>query len=598
MTYSDADRGNQARRLTPRVATTPPYRRLRVFAFDPLLSTQIQTRSINQTTLNVVWEDHLDPGPIGEYLEIVDFDLKEQTLYEAVDLNHPHLLATDGLAPSEGNMMFHQQMVYAVAMTTIRHFEKALGRKALWAPRHTGTGEQLRSEFVPRLRVYPHGLPNEANAFYSPDKKALFFGYFRASETNPGRNLPNGMVYTCLSHDVIAHETTHALLDGMHHRFIEPSNEDVLAFHEAFADIVAIFQHFTFPDVLRHQISQTRGKLTDQNLLAQLAIQFGEGIGAGGALRDSLGSFNDESKTWEAHKIDATAITRTFEPHARGAILVAAVFDAFLAIYNRRSYDLLRIATGGTGILPAGNLHPDLVNRLADEAGKSAQHVLTMCIRALDYCPPVDITFGEYLRALITADTELVSDDDLGYRLAVTDAFRRRGIYPLHVNSLAPDSLVWQNADDISGGLICRSLMARESRELLEKLNRWNLSASRAQVFEDTQHLGWYLHKVFANIRDMPELGRFETATGLALGKGAPHSIQRSADGYPLFEIHAVRPARRIGPDGQLLMSLIVEITQRRCAYMDAAKQDLADQGALTRSELREPISFFVAAAH
>jgi hypothetical protein len=40
--------------------------------------------------------------------------------------------------------------------------------------------------------------------------------------------------------------------------------------------------------------------------------------------------------------------------------------------------------------------------RLANEAAKAARHVLNMCIRALDYCPPVDITFGEYLRGIIT----------------------------------------------------------------------------------------------------------------------------------------------------------------------------------------------------
>jgi hypothetical protein len=62
-------------------------------------------------------------------------------------------------------------------------------------------------------------------------------------------------VFTCLSHDIIAHETTHALLDGVHPRFNEPVNEDVLAFHEAFADIVALFQHFSYPGVLRESRS-------------------------------------------------------------------------------------------------------------------------------------------------------------------------------------------------------------------------------------------------------------------------------------------------------------------------------------------------------
>src|SRR5216117_1580528 len=120
-------------------------------------------------------------------------------------------------------------MVYAVAMTTITNFEKALGRKALWAPRK---GQKNKPEqFVRRLRVYPHAL-REANAYYSPEKKALLFGYFPASAVDPGRNLPGGTVFACLSHDIIAHETTHALLDGMHRRFIEPSNPDTLALHE------------------------------------------------------------------------------------------------------------------------------------------------------------------------------------------------------------------------------------------------------------------------------------------------------------------------------------------------------------------------------
>ena len=36
----------------------------------------------------------------------------------------------------------------------------------------------------------------------------------------------------------LAHETTHALLDGFHKHFMEPTNREVLAFPEAFADIV------------------------------------------------------------------------------------------------------------------------------------------------------------------------------------------------------------------------------------------------------------------------------------------------------------------------------------------------------------------------
>jgi hypothetical protein len=325
-------------------------------------------------------------------------------------------------------------------MTTIQNFEKALGRKALWSSYRDGK----EKEFLPRLRVYPHAL-RQANAYYSPTKKALLFGYFPASSSAPGDHIPNGIVFTCLSHDIIAHETTHALLDGMHRRFIENSHRDTLAFHEAFADIVALFQHFSFPEVLRQQIAKTRGDLASQSLLGQLAQQFGKAIGQYGALRDAIGEFDPKEKKWKPREPDPNDYQTELESHCRGAILVAAVFEAFLSIYKHRIADLLRIASNGTGILTPGELHPDLVDRLADEAAKSAQHVLNMCIRALDYCPPVDITFGDYLRAIITADADLYAEDERGYRIAFIEAFRRRGIYPRDIRTLSEESLSWSN---------------------------------------------------------------------------------------------------------------------------------------------------------
>ncbi|WP_157467255.1 hypothetical protein [Edaphobacter aggregans] len=35
----------------------------------------------------------------------------------------------------------------------------------------------------------------------------------RHNLTNAGDNLPGGVIFNCLSHDVVAHETTHALLE-------------------------------------------------------------------------------------------------------------------------------------------------------------------------------------------------------------------------------------------------------------------------------------------------------------------------------------------------------------------------------------------------
>jgi hypothetical protein len=439
--------GAQGNRPTrPAAALMPPRRRLQVYAVDPALDKALETTVISRCVLPIRWEP-LYPGPVGEYVEVVDIDPASRCQYEPVDLDEPHLLATDGLSPSEGNPQFHQQMAYAVAMKTIENFERALGRRIIWAERaRNEMGRYLpgKDRYVRRLRIYPHAL-REANAYYSPNKKALLLGYFNAPTTDPRDELPGGMVFSCLSHDIIAHETTHAILDGVHPGLLSPTNEDMLAFHEAFADIAAIFQHFTIPGLVLDQIQRTRGDLALGSLLATLAVQFGRATRQGGALRNALGTFDAHGRRSPP---DPAALGRTLEPHARGAILVAAVFDAFLRIYEDRVRDLRRIATGGTGILPQGEIHPDLSRRFADEAVKASQHVLTIALRALDYLPPVDITYGDYIRALITADAELVRDDTRRYRVAFVEAFRDHGIYPMDVRALGEDSLRWRPIDN------------------------------------------------------------------------------------------------------------------------------------------------------
>ncbi len=558
------------------MTSIPTYRRLLGFAFDPSVERDMQAAVVNRLTFNVPWEP-LQPGPVGEYLEVIDFDPASDLCYEPVDLDQPYLLATDGLPPADGNPQFHQQMVYAVAMTTIRNFERALGRRALWSPRKFVRGMSDDDRYVPRLRVYPHAM-REANAYYSPEKKALLFGYFPASATGPGNSLPGGMVFTCLSHDIVAHETTHALLDGIHGRFTEPSNQDVLAFHEAFADIVALFQHFSFPDVLKHQIARTRGNLTDENLLGQLAQEFGQAVGNYGALRDAIGHIDEKTGRWVRSKPDATALGQTFEPHDRGAILVAAVFDAFLSIYQSRTEDLMRLASNGTGILAAGAIHPDLVNRLASEAGKSAQHVLNICIRALDYCPTVDLTFGEYLRALITADYDLVRDDDRGYRIAFIEGFRRRGIYPTDVKTLSVESLRWRPPED--GGTrdairytFERLTQWKKYNKLRDFMLKWDLNSDRKSAFIHAEALGGLIHEAIE-----------------VVGKKDKISVAGLDSSLP-FQIHSIRPTRRVGPDGQFISELVIEIAQRRLEFLDDERQR-NNEGMFTAASTRKKYDF------
>lgn len=566
---------------------TPAFRKLRVFAFDPSVSTQFDTAGVNVVTLKVPWEENLLPGPSGEYLNVLDFDDAGQRL-PGVDLNDPYLLHESGLPPSQANRKFHQQMVYAVIMSTIKHFEDALGRPLQWSARHKQRGKKFAEDFVRQLSVYTN-VSEVANAWYDPFTKGLYFGYvFPAEATGM---LPDAIVRTCLSHDIVAHEATHAIIDGMHRRFLEPSNPDVLAFHEAFSDIVALFQHFTYTDVLTHQIGRARGNIQSSHLLLGLAKQLGDLLRPQfGALRSALGEYDE--KTGQRYRPDRVAWKKITEPHARGGVLVGAVFDAFLTIYRSRTIDLVRLATDGRGILPDGDLHPDLVNRLAAEASKASAHVLQMCIRALDYLPPVDVTFGEFLRAVITADQDIVVDDDRHYRLAFVDAFQRRGIYPSSVECLAEDSLRWLSPAIILGRESEEVFNKRAQKQIIDELRRWKRNSPREDLYKWGRNLRIKLHQCFAALRDdsknrlrdqngTNEASEFEFLTGLALSRSAPRSIRRDKFDNPKFEVHAASPARRVGPDGNLESELIVSVTQRRQGFFDSKRQAQADDGKL-----------------
>lgn len=545
----------------------PPVRRLRVYAFDPQASTRIDTAGINVATIELAWEtereDELRPGPMNDYLEVIDVDPVSGQFYDPVDLNHPYVLAQDGLAPSEGDPRFHQQMVFAVAMKTIRSFERALGRRMFWAPRK----KEIGYEPVKRLRVYPHAL-REPNAYYSKQKVALLFGYFRSMARDAGAS----WVFTALSHDVVVHETTHALLDGLHRRYAEPTSVDSLAFHEAFADIVALLSHFTLTEAVQAEIAANGGRFDQRTLMTGLARQFGRATGRSGALREAI----DDKIGGEP---DPNQLEDLSEPHARGAVLVAAVFEAFLTIYQRRSADLVRLAGASAGgraqTQGAATLHPDLVGRLAREATKSADHVLRMCLRALDYLPPVDVRFGEFLRAIVTADTDLVPFDPYGYRIAMIEAFRRRGIVPEGCLSLAPDSLLWEGDSSVPaltiGDLPALNLDYVPSREVAAAIAEENRRIVQEWLTKEEDPAKDAAWQSACSVLFRPGLGKqpdLHTVLDWSPEKGS-----RKPRRWPNVEVHSVRTTRRAGPDGQDVRQLVIEVTQRRRGFFDPRQQ-------------------------
>ncbi|HEX3149622.1 MAG TPA: hypothetical protein VHR66_16220 [Gemmataceae bacterium] len=366
-------------------------RKLRIIAQDPAVRVAGQ---ILTTTVEVPAED-LQPGPWGCRVQVIDYDSSTGVLLKPLEdaptedggFSDPFESASDHTLLT--NPQFHAQNVYAIVMLTLARFEHALGRRIAW-----GFGGH-------QIKVAPHAFA-DANAFYSRRDEGLFFGYFPGSQ---------GTVFACLSHDVVVHETTHALLDGLRERYTDPSSPDQAGFHEGFADVVALLSVFAIPEVVGLLVDRAAGVIDGrassrrvkaktvtpealrQSTLLALAKEMGQEMAEvrGAALRQSATltpstKYKDEEEFQEAHR--------------RGELLVAPMMNAFIEVWSGRLEALIQKATG--------DLDRD---RVVEEGAAAADYLLTMAIRALDYSMPVHMDYRDYLSAILTADREIRPDD-------------------------------------------------------------------------------------------------------------------------------------------------------------------------------------------
>ncbi len=490
----------------------PAIRSLWVLAQDPSI---FDRDGLPLMTRVDVVNESLAPGPKGARLHVVDYNATTDRTLAARKRNHEIDIVDESLerlktekggleltktekrkALSEliGHPHFHTQNVYGLVSSTLREFERALGRSVKW--NFASGGHQLK--------IAPHAFA-DANAFYSPSDEALAFGYF------PAASNPKKIVFTCLSHDIVVHEATHALLDGLRSQYMRPSSIDQAAFHEGFSDIVALLSAFKSEALIDLAVGEgpaanlvKTGNLTPQSLretaLTGLAEEFGAGLDheqiagqRGDALRRSADLapgedlYNDEN--WRA------------EPHDFGEVLVAPVINAFIEIWSRRSAKLDPVKTG----------YVDRARAIEDGA-KAASHLLRMSIRALDYLPPLNMTYRDFLSALLTADTEIESADSYGYRDALIKSFAAYGILPA---SRVKKDGCWEKPK-----------------------------------YEDDIVYGFSRHSEMSYDRESVFRFLWENRTPLELHEQA------------YTKIISVRPVSREGPDGRLLRETVAEYMQ------------------------------------
>jgi hypothetical protein len=186
-----------------------------------------------------------------------------------------------------------------------------------------------------------------------------------------------------------------------------------------------------------------------------------------------------------------------------------------------------------------------------------------------------DITFGDFLRALITADMEFSNEEENNYRVALIDAFRSWGIFPKQVNTLSEESLKWSQPvltsaenRELSG---IASFLRNRVRDIV------NLN-DRKKIFHQSQSIQGDLHDlIMANSKNIlgPEpwerwlnkLGLTSRGVTFRDANGAEIN-ENNIDNIPV-EVHKVKPAYRVGKQGLILEQVIVTITQSVTVKVD-----------------------------
>lgn len=355
-----------------------------IFVQDPLVAKENPELGLQDIELN--WEPGLDDGPTSARVAVVDYDIDTKRLEESAkwDREKWSFVGPDGKRldrENNDNFQFHQVNVWGIVSRILEFYEDctALGRPVRWG--FDGN----------RLIVMPHAGYQE-NAFYDGASKALQF-YYCGAKDKP--------VYTSLSHDIVAHETGHAVLDGIRPLYLEHNSLQSGAFHEFAADLTAILSAMRNNDVRRELAKVTEGDLKKAKSLANLAEEFARIVIGRDYLRSAFNS----------NKMDTVKEGRS--PHFCSQVLTGAMFD----IMTRMAANYMEREN------KKGKRHTPY-----QALWYTIDRFRRVALQPLDYCPPVDIRFEDYADAVLARDRLTNPEDPYEYRKIMREVFKERQI--------------------------------------------------------------------------------------------------------------------------------------------------------------------------
>jgi hypothetical protein len=389
--------------------------KLRVIVQDPLVKNKYPYATENVKTEE---EPFFLDGPVAERVAIIDRDPKTGQLREPVrwSAKGRTYSAPQDISSPKGIAV----SVFGLVLETLAMFERpdVLGHKVKWA------------FDSPQLLVVPNAGIWE-NAFYDRYSRSLQYFSFTTEDTD---------VYLGLSRDIVAHETGHAILDGLAPALYDALSPQSLALHEAIADLTAIAMALQSPSIREWLLKKSGGRLTDDTPVSSIAEEFGYALGLKRALRNANNSFKIGDVSEECHDLCQ--------------VLTGAFWKAIVKINN--SY--LEKAK-----LPLDS--PDFGAKL----GISARRISRILFRALDYIPPAETTFADYCRAVLRSDEAAYPQDKDGYRKILKDEFVSRGIVSRasELDCQPEEDWVRANLEDILESEWAAYTFAEKMRKLL-----------------------------------------------------------------------------------------------------------------------------------